>query len=446
MERVSSQPSPTAPGVSKPEVIVRSVVEVPISNRRRLVTGSALILVGLVCVLLLGLGSRSGYHASFQLAPTDASIKVPNLTLPARLTAVLLGLVVIGLGVFQIARGFRKRAMTWVLIATGVCFMVAFLCWAATGGSKGSTLDLLGLLQQSIFLAIPLILGALAGVLCERSGVINIAIEGQMLSGAWAGALVGTLVHNNGFGLVAAVIAGGLMGLLLAVFAIRYYVNQVVLGVVLNVLALGLTGFIYDALMQPNQDTLNNPGFFDPIKIPVLGDVPIVGPLLFNTNVIVYLTYILIVVIDVALFRTRWGLRARAVGEHPEAADTVGINVARTRYRNVIYGGMVAGLAGAFLTIGAVGAFSKNISSGKGFIALAAVIFGRWSPRGAIGAALLFGFADALQTVLSFTQTPVTIPSSFLAMLPYLATLFAVAGLVGRVRAPAADGEPYVKG
>ena len=442
---MSSPTSPAVPGATTPDVIVRSVVEVPVSNRRRLITGSALILVGLVCALLLGIGSRSGYDASFQLAPADASIKVPNLTLPARLSAVLLGLVVVGLGVYQIARGFSKRAMTWVLTATGLCFMVSFLCWSATGGSKGSTLDLLGLLQQSIFLAIPLILGALAGVLCERSGVINVAIEGQMLSGAWAGALIGTLVHNNVLGLVAAVVAGGLMGLLLAVFAIRYFVNQVVLGVVLNVLALGLTGFIYDALMQPNQDSLNNPGFFEPIKIPVLGDIPIAGPLLFNANVIVYLTYVLIVVIDVALFRTRWGLRARAVGEHPKAADTVGINAFRTRYRNVVYGGMVAGLAGAFLTIGAVGAFSKNISSGKGFIALAAVIFGRWSPRGAIGAALLFGFADALQTVLSFTQTPVTIPSSFLAMLPYLATLFAVAGLVGRVRAPAADGEPYLK-
>jgi simple sugar transport system permease protein len=446
MERVSPHASQAPAAADPPDIIVHTVVEVQVSGRRRILTGSAIFLIGLVCVLLLGMGSRSGYDASFQLAPPGASIKVPNLTLPARLTAVVLGLFVIALGLFQIFAGFPKASMRWVLSVTGLCFMVAFLCWAATGGTKGATLDLLGLLQQSIFLAIPLILGALAGVLCERSGVINVAIEGQMLAGAWAGALFATLLHNKGLGLLAAVIAGGLMGLLLAVFAIRYFVNQVVLGVVLNVLALGLTGFIYDALMQPNQDTLNNPGFFDPIKIPVLGDIPIVGPLLFNSNVIVYLTYVLIVVVDVALFRTRWGLRTRAVGEHPEAADTVGINVFRTRYRNVVYGGMVAGMAGAFLTIGAVGAFSKNISSGKGFIALAAVIFGRWSPRGAIGAALLFGFADALQTVLSFTQTPVTIPSSFLAMLPYLATLFAVAGLVGRVRAPAADGEPYVKG
>ncbi|MFN2518294.1 MAG: ABC transporter permease, partial [Jatrophihabitantaceae bacterium] len=166
----------------------------------------------------------------------------------------------------------------------------------------------------------------------------------------------------------------------------------------------------------------------------------------FNVNIIVYLTYGLIVVIDVGLFRTRWGLRTRAVGEHPKAADTVGIKVARTRYRNVILGGLVAGLGGAYLTIGAVGSFSGNISSGKGFIALAAVIFGRWSPRGAVGAALLFGFADALQTLLSVVGTPVTIPSAFLSMLPYLATLFAVAGLVGRVQAPAADGVPYLKG
>jgi ABC-type uncharacterized transport system permease subunit len=235
------------------------------------------------------------------------------------------------------------------------------------------------------------------------------------------------------------------MGLMQAVLAIRSLVNQVVLGVVLNFFALGLTGFIYDALMQPHADALNNPTIFDPISIPLLSKIPVLGPLLFQANIIVYLMYVLIVVVDVALFRTRWGLRTRAVGEHPKAADTVGVKVLAVRYRNVVMGGAVAGLAGAYLTLGSVGAFSKNISSGKGFIALAAVIFGRWSPRGAIAAALLFGFSDAVATVLSFTKTPVQIPSNFLVMLPYLATLFAVAGLVGRVQAPAADGEPYVK-
>jgi simple sugar transport system permease protein len=228
------------------------------------------------------------------------------------------------------------------------------------------------------------------------------------------------------------------------VFAIKYYVNQVILGVVLNVFALGLTGLFYDSVMQKNTESFNSPDVLSAIKIPLLGDIPVIGPLFFDVNIIVYLTYVLIIGVDIALFRTRWGLRTRAVGEHPRAADTVGINVLRTRYVNVISAGLIAGLGGAFLTIGQVGGFSKNISSGKGFIALAAVIFGRWSPRGAVAAALLFGFADALQTVLSIIGTPVTIPSAFLAMLPYLATIFAVAGLVGRVKAPAADGEPYV--
>jgi ABC-type uncharacterized transport system permease subunit len=435
---------PPEPGRPPAEVVVHDVVDLPMSRTRRVAIGATLIVVGLFCALLLGLGSKAGYSTGFQLSQSGAAIHIPTVTVPARLSCILLGLVVVALGVWQILRGFSRRALRWVLAVTAVAFVLAFLCWAATG-QKGTTIDLLGLLQQAIFLATPLILGALAGVLCERSGVINVAIEGQMLTGAWAGALFGTIAHNLGIGVIAAMISGGLVGLLLAVFSIRYLVNQVVLGVVINLLALGLTGFIYDALMQPNQNTLNNPGFFSPVKLPVLGDIPILGPLLFDANVIVYLTYVLIVVIDVALFRTRWGLRTRAVGEHPKAADTVGINVLRIRYRNVVMGGFVAGLAGASLTIGSTGAFQKNVSAGNGFIALAALIFGRWTPRGAVAAALFFGFAEALQVVLSFLSTPVTIPTYFLAMLPYVATIVAVAGLVGRVRAPAADGEPYVK-
>jgi ABC-type uncharacterized transport system permease subunit len=233
------------------------------------------------------------------------------------------------------------------------------------------------------------------------------------------------------------------MGWILAVFAIRYLVNQVVLGVVLNVFAAGLTGFFYDAFMQDHVEALNQVSLLDPINIPLLSKIPVVGPLLFQANIIVYITYVLIVVVDIALFRTRWGLRTRALGEHPKAADTVGIKVLAMRYRNVIMAGAIAGLAGSYFTF-QVGAFAKNITSGYGFIALAAVIFGRWSPRGAVAAALLFGFTTALQTTLSINVP--SIPSNFVAMLPYLATIFAVAGLVGRVRAPAADGEPYVKG
>ena len=419
------------------------VVEVPASRKARLTSGAVLIAFGLLCIVALGLGSKAGYDTRFRLSPTDARIKIPVVPMPARIVSIVLGVTVVGLGYWRIARGFSRRAMRWVVAYTILAVVFSFLCWAGTG-QKGTTLDLLGLLQQTVFLAVPLILGALAGVMCERSGVINVAIEGQMLTGAFAGALVASITNSIGIGLVGAVLAGALMGALLAVFAIKYVVNQVVLGVVINLLALGVTGYIYDAVMQRNQDTYNTPPAMHAINIPVLSGIPIIGPLLFKQNIIVYMTYVLIVLVDVGLFHTRWGLRTRAVGEHPKAADTVGIKVRATRYRNVIMAGLVAGLAGAYLTIGEDAPFTKNISSGKGFIALAAVIFGRWSPRGAVGAALLFGFADALQTVLSFIGTPVQIPSQFLAMLPYLATILAVAGLVGRVRAPAADGEPYL--
>ncbi|MQA02786.1 MAG: ABC transporter permease [Streptosporangiales bacterium] len=435
-----------APAEQVPEeaLIVHRVVEPPSARRQRLVTGAVLVVVGALVTALFGVSSESGFDAAFRLSSRTDLFQVPDLVLPARPTAILLGVVIIALGGWQLVRGFPKRATKWVALAAVFGFVLSFLCWAATG-DPDARLDLLSLLQQSIFLGTPLLLGAMAGVLCERSGVINIAIEGQMLTGAFLGALVASMAQNLGAGVLAAVFGGGLMGALLAVFSIRYLVNQIVVGVVLNVLALGLTGFAYDTFMKNQAAKYNEPGFFGQIKIPLLGDLPLLGPLLFQANVIVYATYVLLVVLQLALFRTRWGLRTRAVGEHPKAADTVGINVLFVRYRNVILGGMVAGLAGAYLTIGTVGAFSKDISSGKGFIALAALIFGRWSPVGALGAALLFGFADGLQTVLSYTQTPVPIPSSFLAMLPYIATLLAVAGLVGRVQAPAADGQPYTK-
>jgi simple sugar transport system permease protein len=432
----------TTPDVLEEQIVVHHEVVTRTSLRQRIVSGILLVLLGAVTVQFLALELTSGHDARLKIDAAGSAGSLPELVLPGRWTAFALGVVVILLGVWHLARGFSRRAMPWVLAVAFVVFMIAFLCWVSARGD-GSTLDVLGLLQNTVALSVPLILGALAGVRCERSGVINVAIEGQMLAGAWAAALVGS-VTTSYFGLLGAVVAGALMGVLLAIFAIKYLVNQVVLGVVLNVLALGLTGFFYDAFMQPNTQELNSPKVLQDIDIPRLSPIPVLGPLLFQANIVVYLAYVLIVVIDVALFRTRWGLRTRAVGEHPKAADTVGIKVLATRYRNVILGGAVAGLGGAYFTVGAVGAFGKNITSGNGFIALAALIFGRWSPRGAVGAALLFGFASALQTLLSISVP--SIPSNFLAMLPYLATIFAVAGLVGRVRAPAADGEPYVKG
>ena len=233
------------------------------------------------------------------------------------------------------------------------------------------------------------------------------------------------------------------MAILLAVFAIRYMVDQIILGVVLNVFASGLTGYLYDQALVPYQNRLNSPNTFNSIKIPVLGDIPIIGPILFDSTIFLYITYAAVALVHIGLFKTRWGLRVRAVGEHPTAADTVGIKVLFTRYRNVVIGGLVAGIGGASLTIGSVGSFGKDISSGQGYIALAAMIFGRWTPLGATGAALLFGFSVACANVLGTIGAP--IPSDFLLMLPYVATIIAVAGFVGRSRAPKADGQPYIK-
>jgi len=408
-----------------------------------MIQGAGIVLAGLVTILAWGIGANPG-DAAFSLSSSSDSVQIPVLRIPGGPTAIVLGALIVLLGIWHLVRGLSRRAVKWATAGVILLFALAFLCWAATG-QAGTPVDLLGALQLSIFAATPLILGALAGIVGERSGVINVAIEGQLLGGAFAGALFASVTHSDGLGIVAAAIAGALIGALLAVFAIRYAVNQVVLGVVINLLVLGLTSYLYHALMQQDAQTYNSPSVLAPIRIPGLADIPIIGPLLFDANIIVYLMYVLIVVVDVGLFRTRWGLRTRAVGEHPRAADTVGINVRRIRYRNVILGGLIAGLGGAFLSIGAVGSFSANMSSGKGFIALAAVIFGRWSPRGAIAAALLFGFTNELQVLLSVVGTPVQIPSAFLSMLPYVATLFAVAGLVGKVSAPAADGVPYTK-
>ena len=286
-------------------------------------------------------------------------------------------------------------------------------------------------------------LGALAGLLGERAGVINIAIEGQLLTGAFVAAAVASVTGGVWLGLIGGSLAGGLVGAVLAIFAIMFLVDQIIVGVVLNVIALGLTNYLYDRVMAPYANTFNAGNTFATIKIPVLGNLPIIGPIFFDANIFLYITYALILVIQIALFRTRWGLRVRAVGEHPVAADTVGIRVLWNRYRNVILGGMVAGIGGAYLTVGSVGFFTSDISSGFGYIALAAMIFGRWTPLGSVAAALLFGFSFQLQTELSILRVPVS--SFILLMAPYIATIIAVAGLVGRVRPPAADGKPYVK-
>ena len=364
------------------------------------------------------------------------SFKVDSIGFAKNLTfiAILLSIFLI---TPVLKRKIHRKILDYLL---SVITLMAFISWAA----KGQFIPLTGLLQGSLLLAVPLIFGSMAGVISERSGVINIAIEGQLLAGAFVAGVVASLTKNPLFGLALAPFAGALIGFLLAVFAVKYQIDQVVLGFVLNVLVIGLTNFLYKKLLIPYQNTWNNGGTLKNIKIPILGDLPLIGPILFDQNLIVYLMYIGIFWLNYALFKTRWGLRTIAVGEHPAAADTVGIDVNRIRFRNVILAGAVAGLGGAFFTVGAVGAFGKEMTAGKGFIALAALIFGKWSPIGALFACLLFGFADNLQGVLSIVGT--SIPSSFMLMVPYVATIIAVTGFVGRVRAPAADGVPYRRG
>jgi general nucleoside transport system permease protein len=410
-----------------------------VAVRRRYVVGAVYGVLGLLSLLAFGIGTASGLDARFGLTLEGARVSVPDLVLPARAAAIALSLLVVLIGVVRAVRAEGGQLAGWLTGVALVSLLGAFLCWSVAG----KEVSLVGIVQGTVFLSIPLVLGALSGVLCERAGVININIEGQFLVGAFTAAFAATVTGSLWVGLICGCLAGGLLSAALAVFAIRYLVDQVILGVVLNVFALGLTGFLYDRVLQPNAESYNSPGIFKTIKIPLLADIPVAGPVLFDSNIFLYLTYLLLATIHIGLFYTRWGLRVRAVGEHPTAADTVGIRVLATRYRNVLYGGLVAGLGGAFFTIGSVGAFGKNMTSGKGFIALAALIFGRWSPLGSLAAALVFGFADQLQLVLTSIGT--TIPSQFMLMAPYLATIFAVAGLVGKVRAPKADGKPYVK-
>lgn len=397
--------------------------------------------LGVVALVFFGLGADGGTASTFDITTRAELVDIGPVAVPTQLTAIVLSLGCLALAGVAAARVAQRRPIPLpVPLGFAALWLLAFLVWAV----EGKQISFTGLLAGTLLLSVPLVFGALSGVLCERAGVINIAIEGQLLAGAFLSAVVASVADSLYVGLVLAPVAGLLVGAVLALFAIRYVVDQIIVGVVLNVLVIGLTGFFYSRVLAAEADTFNQPGRFDAIAVPGLSRIPVIGPVLFNQSIIVYLMYVAVIAVHIALFKTRWGLRVRAVGEHPTAADTVGIKVNRVRWQNVLLGGAVAGLGGAFFTLGSVGAFGREMTAGQGFIALAAMIFGRWTPIGALFAALLFGFANNLQGILGVIGTP--IPSEFMLMAPYLATLFAVAGLVGRVRAPAADGQPYVKG
>lgn len=394
-----------------------------------------LLTIGLGLTLLLS--SASG-DTTFRVARESDFFQIPDITVPAIPTAWVLVVVCALLTAESVRRYFaRRRTPMWALAAFAVAWLIGFLTWAAIG----ERLPLIGLLAGSLALAVPLVFGALGGVLGERAGVVNIAIDGQLLFGAFAAAMAASITGSPWVGLIAAMIAGALIALILGLFAITYFVDQIIVGVVLNVLVIGITSFMFSQVLAPHAESLNSPTRFKVFAIPVLSDIPVLGPILFRQTPIVYLLYIAVAVVAYALYRTRWGLRVRAVGEHPKAADTVGIKVNRTRYRTILLAGAIAGLGGAFYTLVSVSQFNREMTGGAGYIALAAVIFGKWDPIRATLAALLFGFASNLQGVLSVIGSPV--PSQFMLALPYVITIFAVAGLVGRSRPPAADGVAY---
>jgi len=378
---------------------------------------------------------------SIKVATDSDIIKLPDFNVSPMLVSAISAIVMLGVALFVgwLAVKKNRKAPRWAIVLFGLAFVVQALVLLFSG----KTMTISDLLRGSLVLAVPLIFGSMAGVLSERVGVVNIAIEGQLLAGAFTSAFIASITHSLWLGLVGALIAGAAVSWILAVFSIKYVVDQIIVGVVLNVLVIGLTSFFFSTVMQANQSVFNSPPRFDSIAIPLLSQIPVLGPMLFTQTAIVYLMYVALAAVYFFMFKTRWGLRVRAVGEYPLAADTVGIKVYRTRYISVVIGGALAGLGGAAFTLGSVGAFGDKMTNGAGYIALAALIFGRWNPILAALAGLLFGFAQNLQYVLTAVGSPV--PSELLLMLPYALTVVAVAGLVGKVTGPASAGKPYIK-
>lgn len=411
---------------------------VEISSTRKIAIGIVEVLIGLLIYFVFVAKTAGDVLTKFVMTPGGiVQGLMADWILPSKVTLAVLAVLSLAIGIFQLVKGFGK----WTNLMVGICalcLIFGFLVWQAAG----KQLNLAGMLSSAVLLAVPITLGAFSGILAERSGIVNIAIEGMMLMASMAAAIVGSVTKSPWIGLLGGILSAILLALLLGVLSIKYKINQVISGTVINIFSAGLTAFISQKFLQQIQG-LNNPQMFTRVPLPGLADIPLIGPILFNQNIFVYLMFVILIVLQLALFQTRWGLRLRSVGEHPKAADTLGINVIRTRYMGVILSGLVAGIAGAFFTLGSVGRFDEGMTAGKGFIGLAAMIFGNWMPIGSMGAGLLFGFFDSLSVKASLLQVP--LPSEFLGMAPYLATIIVLAGVVGRGNAPAAEGIPYEK-
>jgi len=422
--------------VTKSDVpVVHTVTVVP----RAWKTAGVLSFLAVIAFVFFGIAGDDRI-ATVVWSDSNDAIVLPNVPVTSQLICIIAGVLLLalaGLAVWFTVR--RKPVPIWIVIVFTAIFIVSLIMWTGAG----SKIPVVFLLTGSIALATPVVFGALAGVIGERVGVVNIAIEGQLLAGAFVSAVVASITDSLALGLLAALVGGALVSMVLAAFSIKYLVDQIIVGVVLNALVIGITNFFYAAVLSENSQETNFPGTLPFLPIPGLSSIPVIGDVFFNQRITTYLMFILVPLVWYILFKTRWGLRLRAVGEHPLAADTVGINVNRTRFVAVTLAGMIAGLGGAALTLGSVGAFVREMSAGQGFIALAAVILGRWNPWLTTLAALLFGFSKNFRIFAG--QTGSSIPPDLIAMVPYLVTLIAVAGLVGRVVGPAASGKPYIK-
>ncbi|MDR0836727.1 MAG: ABC transporter permease [Propionibacteriaceae bacterium] len=427
---------------------------------------SVATLMLLVSALLFFMATKARGTAVFALSDESDSVVLPRFSVPAVPTVIVCAVICIiaAAGLFLKAPPKVRVALN---VLAGLALLVGFLSWAA--GDRAFPFYITAQLNGSLALAVPLIFGALGGLIGERSGVVNVAVEAQFLSGAFAAALVGTMVKNAiqapcklmadamaasecmadaapwaiSAAMAASMVMGLLMAALLALFTVKYLVDQVVMGVVMNLFATGLTGYLYQQFVNSDRETYNFVPTMSRISVPGLSEIPFIGPILFQQKPLTYIAFGCVVLVWFLLFRTKWGLRVRSVGEHPEAAETVGINVRATRWQAVLVGGLFAGLGGSYFIVMATGQFVRDISSGLGFVAIATFIMGRWRPGLSLLMALFFGFVSQLTIQMQSLNTG--LDGAFLSMLPYVATVVAVAGLVGRVVAPAADGTNYVK-
>lgn len=412
------------------------LVEEKVGFKAPIVMGS----LGFIVILFFGILGKEG-DVAFQLSRRQDLIQLDPIIINAAMLGIVSGALMLMIAVFSTIQAVQnKRTPVWVSAIFGLVGVISLLGWLATGNS----VPVAFIAGTALVLAVPIVFGSMAGVMSERVGVTNIAIEGQLLTGAFVAAVVSTITKSYTLGIIFAMTTAAIFSMILATFAIKYLAQQIIVGVVLNVLAVGVTNFLFQQWLKEDGENLNFPGTMEIIRIPLLSDIPILGPVLFENRLTVYMALVAVPLLWFVMFKTKLGLRARAVGEHPLAADTVGISVGRTRFWWVTLGGAMAGLGGAALTIGNAGAFGREMTGGIGFIALAVMILGRWHPITASLAALLFGFSIILRVWAN--QVSPGIPSDFITMVPYVVTIIAVVGFVGRSRAPKALAQPYVKG